>query len=115
MLSHSHPIPTALSLAIIGATLGVGVIASLIAAESDPVPLVSPLSHELADVTMSHARKVSLMVIGSTILGFGVAALVAPGPGLPLVAAGLIVVAMEVEWARRWLSSRKRQLQTVAD
>jgi len=44
LLSHHHPIPTPVSLAVIGGILGVGLIASLVASHRDPVPLRSPIT-----------------------------------------------------------------------
>ena len=50
-----------------------------------------------------HARKIVVLVIGASILLFGVALLVLPGPGTVVIAAGLGVLATEFIWARRWL------------
>lgn len=42
MLTHHYPIPNLVSLAIIGGILSVGVVASIIAGDKDPVPLIAP-------------------------------------------------------------------------
>jgi tellurite resistance protein TerC len=42
MLAHHYPIPNLVSLAVIGGILSVGVVASIIAGDKDPVRLVAP-------------------------------------------------------------------------
>jgi len=42
LLSHHYPVPTGVSLAIIGGILGVGIVASLVGAERDTAPLAPP-------------------------------------------------------------------------
>jgi hypothetical protein len=44
---------------------------------------------------------VATLVIGYLLLVTGTALLVLPGPGIPLVLAGLAVVGREQRWARR--------------
>lgn len=44
---------------------------------------------------------------GGTVLLVGMAFLVMPGPGLPIVAAGLAILATEFLWARRALRNAK--------
>jgi hypothetical protein len=46
-------------------------------------------------------KKFFIALIGGTVLLIGVAMLVLPGPGLPIVAAGLAILATEFLWARR--------------
>lgn len=49
------------------------------------------------------ARRIVVAVIGSTILAVGLALLVLPGPAFLVIPIGLAVLALEFEWARRWL------------
>jgi hypothetical protein len=52
-------------------------------------------------------KKFFIGLIGGTVLLFGAAMLVLPGPGLPVVAAGLAILASEFLWARRaWHKAR---------
>lgn len=44
-----------------------------------------------------------LVVVGFTILLSGVAMLVLPGPALAVIPLGLFLLALEFEWAERWL------------
>ncbi|HRI15211.1 MAG TPA: PGPGW domain-containing protein [Verrucomicrobiota bacterium] len=46
-------------------------------------------------------KKFFIALIGGTVLLVGTAMLVLPGPGLPIVAAGLAILATEFLWARR--------------
>ena len=46
-------------------------------------------------------------LIGGTVLLIGMAMLVLPGPGLPIIAAGLAILASEFLWARRaWRNAK---------
>lgn len=49
------------------------------------------------------ARRVVVSVVGMTILLFGVALLVLPGPAFVVIPIGLAILATEFAWARRWL------------
>jgi hypothetical protein len=46
-------------------------------------------------------KKFFIALIGGTVLLFGAVMLVLPGPGLPVVAAGVAILATEFLWARR--------------
>ena len=50
-----------------------------------------------------HARRVIVLVVGSTVLLLGVALLVLPGPAFIVIPVGLAILATEFAWARRWL------------
>jgi hypothetical protein len=58
---------------------------------------------------MKAAKRVALEVVGWVLLLAGLAALVLPGPGLLLTAAGLIVLSQQYEWAERRLAPVKRE------
>ena len=110
LLTHHHPIPTAVSLAVIVGILAVGVVASVAAAHRDTAPLESPIVHDLerlATVSLRQARRVVVLTVGSTVLTLGVAMLVLPGPGILVTWGGLAILAVEFVWARRWLARVK--------
>jgi len=46
-------------------------------------------------------KKLFIALIGGTVLLVGITLLVLPGPGLPIIAAGLAILATEFLWARR--------------
>lgn len=45
----------------------------------------------------------------------GIALIPLPGPGLLVVAAGLAILSLEFEWARRWLDHTKDRLEQVVN
>jgi len=49
------------------------------------------------------ARKVVIGIVGGTVVLFGVAMLVLPGPAFVVIPAGIAILALEFAWARRWL------------
>ena len=51
-------------------------------------------------------RRIAVTVAGTVILAVGVVLLVAPGPGLVVIALALAVFAIEYQWARRHLAAR---------
>jgi hypothetical protein len=52
-------------------------------------------------------KKFFIALIGGTVFLSGVAMLVLPGPGLPIIAAGLAILATECLWARQvWRKAR---------
>lgn len=59
-------------------------------------------------------RWVIVATIGGTLLVLGVIFLVLPGPGLPLVIAGLAILASEFAWAQYMLNQIKERSQAVA-
>lgn len=53
-----------------------------------------------------------MIVAGSVLLVVGIALLVLPGPGIPLVVAGLALLGTQFPWARRaleWLRARAKR------
>src|SRR3954471_13428356 len=47
------------------------------------------------------AKRIGLEVVGWTLVVAGIAALILPGPGLLMIAGGLIVLSQQYEWAER--------------
>jgi cation:H+ antiporter len=61
------------------------------------------------------ARRVAVTVTGVAVLGAGAVLLVAPGPGLIVIALGLLVLGTEYEWARRRARSTLHRARQAAD
>lgn len=59
------------------------------------------------DDTNERVKKVFIGLIGGTLLLLGIVMLILPGPGLPVIAAGLALLATEFFWARRALRNAK--------
>ena len=57
--------------------------------------------------------KVGVTVAGPLLILAGIAMLVLPGPGLVAIAAGLGLLALEYEWARRAMALMGRKLSQV--
>lgn len=55
----------------------------------------------------SPIKKLLVALVGGTVLLVGIALWVLPGPGLPIVAAGIAILATEFLWARRALRKAK--------
>lgn len=58
-------------------------------------------------MTLKTARRLVVLVFGSTILLLGVVMLVTPGPGIVGILAGLTILATEFVWARTLLERAK--------
>lgn len=56
-----------------------------------------------------------ILIIGGTIIFFGVLLLVLPGPGLLVIIAGLAVLATEFAFAERALSKVKKSVKEVGE
>ena len=69
----------------------------------------------LADVNpVRLLRRIAVTVAGTVILAVGVVLLVAPGPGLVVIALALAVFAIEFEWARRNLAAVQERARSAA-
>ncbi len=55
------------------------------------------------------ARRILLEVVGWTLFVAGIAALVLPGPGLLMMAGGIILLSQQYEWAERRVEPIKRE------
>ena len=62
------------------------------------------------------AKRIVLEIVGWVLVVAGIAALVLPGPGLLMLAAGLVVLSQEYEWAERRVEPiKKRALRGAAE
>jgi cation:H+ antiporter len=75
--------------------------------------LATPFAHWAAPARV--ARRGVVTVAGVGILGVGAVLLVAPGPGLIVIALGLLVLGTEYEWARRRGRATLHKAQQAAD
>jgi tellurite resistance protein TerC len=118
LLSHTYPIPTPISLSMIVGILGVGVLASALAGGRGDVAVVSAGATRVESrnrVTISTARKIVVLVVGSTILVIGAAMVVLPGPALFMIPLGLAVLGTEFLWARRLLTRLREEVRSIAN
>jgi uncharacterized protein (TIGR02611 family) len=54
-------------------------------------------------ITYQWARRCVIAVVGGTVVIVGVVMIVLPGPAIVVIPAGLAILAIEFECARRWL------------
>jgi uncharacterized protein (TIGR02611 family) len=59
-------------------------------------------------------RRIAVTVVGTVILVVGIVLLVAPGPGLVVIALALAVFAIEYQWARRNLAAVRERARSAA-
>ena len=58
------------------------------------------------------ARRVAILVVGGSVVVFGIALIALPGPAIVVIPAGLAILALEFAWARRLLA---RARESAAD
>ena len=61
--------------------------------------------------TYKMARRITVLVVGFSVLLIGIALIVLPGPAFVVVPIGLAILSVEFAWARRWL---KKIRQTIS-
>lgn len=106
LLDRTLPLPLFLTLAVIVVILVLGANVSLSRDGHQADLLALPLSDEylrLQELILRHARRALIILGGGTLLLVGAALLFLPGPGIPILLAGLALLATEFLWARRWL------------
>jgi hypothetical protein len=54
-------------------------------------------------------KRIGLEIVGWTLLVVGIAALVLPGPGLLMMAGGIVLLSQQYEWAERRVEPIKRE------
>lgn len=62
-----------------------------------------PMIQNLVDTALRNARRLTVGVIGGTVLLLGIALLVLPGPAFIVIPVGLAILGIEFAWARRLL------------
>lgn len=94
-------------LATAGAILVTGVLASGIAGGRHPPEAVTPFLQDIEElvwISYRQARRLVVLLIGSTVMLIGVIMTVTPGPAFIIIPLGLAILAIEFAWARRWLA-----------
>ncbi|MBM4007242.1 MAG: hypothetical protein FJ292_06715 [Planctomycetes bacterium] len=59
-------------------------------------------------------RRIAVGIIGGTMLVTGVIMIVTPGPAVVVIPAGLAILAVEFEFARRWLRTTKERARQIS-
>ena len=66
------------------------------------------------EFTYKMARRIIIGVVGVTVVLIGIVMLVAPGPGLIVIPAGLAILGLEFAWARVWLRKLRESISRSA-
>jgi tellurite resistance protein TerC len=66
-------------------------------------------------INYRQARRIVIGMIGGTVLLFGLALVVLPGPAILVIPAGLAILATEFAWAKRWLRKAKRIIRNATN
>ncbi len=66
------------------------------------------MMREIIDQSVRHARRLIVAVVGVTVLLFGLALVVLPGPAFVVIPLGLAILAAEFAWARSLLRRVRR-------
>ena len=106
-------VPGETSRYVISGVYGVIAVAVLVRDRRHIPALATPFANWAAPARV--ARRVAVTIAGAVLLGVGAVLLVAPGPGLVVVALGLLVLGTEYEWARRHGHTALQQAQRAAD
>lgn len=67
---------------------------------------ITPLVDDIEEYVLliyRHARRVIILLVGSTVVVIGIAMIVTPAPAILVIPIGLSILAIEFAWARRWL------------
>ena len=62
-------------------------------------------------MTYRQARRIVILIVGSTVLLIGVVMLITPGPAVLVIILGLGILALEFAWARRWLRKARDKVE----
>ena len=76
--------------------------------------LFDPLKKEPSASGLRQVKRVFIFIIGMTVLLFGVALIVLPGPAFLVIPAGLAILGIEFEWARRRLRALRGLFDRIA-
>lgn len=96
ILVHHYPIPSMVSLAVIGGILFVGIFASTKTA-NDIVTLLSPLADDreaLVNVTYRQAQRATALVFSASCIAAGISLFIIPGPPWPIALFVMVILAL---------------------
>jgi uncharacterized protein (TIGR02611 family) len=60
------------------------------------------------------AKRISIGIVGGSVLVVGVCMIVLPGPAFVVIPVGLGILGIEFAWARSWLKKAKAKAEEVA-
>ena len=63
-------------------------------------------------ILLPHLKKILVLIIGGTVLLFGIILIFLPGPSFIVIPAGLAILAIEFSWARTLLKRAQKAADT---
>lgn len=69
---------------------------------------------ETARITYKVARRITIAVVGVTVLLGGLVMIFLPGPAILVIPLGLAILSVEFAWARHWLQKIRRRMSENA-
>jgi tellurite resistance protein TerC len=59
-------------------------------------------------MTYKLARRITITVVGITVIALGIVMIVTPGPAFIVIPVGLAILSVEFAWARLWLRKLRK-------
>jgi uncharacterized protein (TIGR02611 family) len=78
-------------------------------------PMMTRIRNSKWSLGLKQVRRVVIFVVGMTVLLFGIALIVLPGPAILVIPAGLAILGLEFRWARRWMRQARAVIQSGQD
>ena len=75
--------------------------------------MLKKLFQKLPTLGLRQVRRLVIFMVGMTVLLLGVLMVVLPGPAVLVIPAGLAILAIEFQWAKRWLDQAKDAFHRV--
>ncbi len=107
LFRDTYPVPVMVSFALVVGLMFLGIIACVSSSARDTAALISPIIDEFEElvlITYRQARRVVILIVGSTVVILGILMIVTPMPAIIVIPFGLSILALEFAWARRWLN-----------
>jgi tellurite resistance protein TerC len=111
-----YSFPDHVLLIIIAVLVLSGVLLPLIGNPFDIDRHLLPLVDDIEEYVMlvyRHARRVIILLVGSTVVVIGIAMIVTPAPAILVIPIGLSILAIEFAWARRWLLHFRKTMEDL--
>lgn len=65
-------------------------------------------------MTYKLIRRITIFIVGISVVIIGIIMFVTPGPAVIVIPAGLAILGIEFAWARHWLKVMKEKTKEVA-
>lgn len=99
---------------VLGLSIATGALVGYLARPNSDTPL-GPDADRLAKTALRHAKRISITLIGVSLLALGAFMLLGPGPGIPVVFIALAVLGTEFDWARRLMTKYRAKAEYAVE